>query len=79
MAPPDGSVSSLVCAEPPERCPEPVLLTIGEVAARLHMSQKSVQRRIKDGVIHKAPTGGRLVRISSDELLRLVTGTAFEA
>jgi excisionase family DNA binding protein len=47
------------------------LLTIPEVAALLRMSEKSVRRRIKDGVIRTAQTGGRLVRISSDEVLRL--------
>jgi hypothetical protein len=41
---------------------------------RLRMSEKSVRRRIKAGVIRTAPTGGRLVRISSDELLRLAAG-----
>jgi excisionase family DNA binding protein len=58
----------------PDRRPTPVLLTIGEVAARLRMSDKSVRRRIKDGVIRVASTGGRLVRISSDEVLRLTAG-----
>jgi hypothetical protein len=42
--------------------------------ATLRMSEKSVRRRIKAGVIRTAPTGGRLVRISSDELLRLAAG-----
>jgi excisionase family DNA binding protein len=58
----------------PDRRPEPALLTISEVAARLRMSEKSIRRRIKDGVIHTAPTGGRLVRISSNELVRLTAG-----
>jgi excisionase family DNA binding protein len=40
------------------------VLTIGEVAARLRMSTKSVRRRIKSGVIRAAPTGGRLVRVA---------------
>jgi excisionase family DNA binding protein len=62
----------------PDQLPAPVLLTIGEVAARLRMSEKSVRRRIKDGVILVAPTGGRLVRISSDEVRRLTTGGAPE-
>jgi hypothetical protein len=39
------------------------------------MSVKSVQRRIKAGLIRKAPLGGRLVRISSDELRRLTTNS----
>ena len=51
-----------------------MLLTIGEVAAKLRMSEKSVRRRIKAGVIRIVPTGGRLVRISSDELARLAAG-----
>ena len=55
----------------PERLPATSLLTIPEVAALLRMSEKSVRRRIKDGVIRTAQTGGRLVRISSDEVLRL--------
>ena len=70
----DDDPYGLLGTEEPERPPEPVLLTIGEVAARLRMSEKSVRRRIKDGVIRVAPTGGRLVRISSDELLRLTAG-----
>ena len=69
-----GNPYALVGTDEPERPAEPVLLTIGEVAARLRMSEKSVQRRIKDRVIRVAPTGGRLVRISSDEVLRLTAG-----
>jgi excisionase family DNA binding protein len=60
-----------VWTEEPERCPEPVLMTIGEVAAALRVSEKTVQRRIRDGTIRTVAMGGRLVRISSDELLRL--------
>ena len=56
----------------------PVLLTIAEVAAALRMSEKSVQRRIKDGTIRKASLGGRAVRISVDELRRLTTGASLE-
>jgi excisionase family DNA binding protein len=55
-----------------------VLLTIAEVAAALRMSEKSVQRRIKDGTIRKASLGGRAVRISADELRRLTAGTPLE-
>ena len=65
---------ALVGTNEPDQRPTPVLLTIGEVASRLRMSEKSVQRRIKDRVIRVAPTGGRLVRISSDEVLRLTAG-----
>ena len=68
-----------IWTEAPEPRPEPVLLTIDEVAAKLRMSEKSVRRRIKAGVIRPAPTGGRLVRISSDELLRLAAGEPLTA
>ena len=75
-----GSPSSLIWTEQqPEPRPEPVLLTIAEVAAALRMSEKSVQRPIKAGVIRTALTGGRLVRISSDELRRLAAGEPLEA
>ena len=60
-----------VWTELPERCPEPVLMTIGEVAAALRVCTKTVRRRIKDGTIRTVAMGGRLVRISSDELVRL--------
>jgi excisionase family DNA binding protein len=78
-AAPASSSTSLVWIEEAEPRPEPVLLTIAEVAAALRMSEKSVQRRIKAGVIRTAPTGGRLVRISSDELRRLAAGEPLEA
>ena len=58
----------------PSRTSDSVLLTLDEVAAALGMSKKSVQRRIKAGLIRKAPLGGRLVRISSDEVRRLAGG-----
>jgi excisionase family DNA binding protein len=63
---------SPVQTEMPDQHPDPILLTVAEFAAALRMSEKSIRRRIKDGVIRKAPTGGRLVRISSDELRRLL-------
>jgi excisionase family DNA binding protein len=62
----------------PDQPPAPILLTIGEVATQLRMSEKSVRRRIKDGVIRVAPTGGRLVRISADEVRRLTAGGPLE-
>jgi hypothetical protein len=43
-----------VWTELPERCPEPVLMTIGEVAAALRVCTKTVRSRIKDGTI-RAP------------------------
>jgi excisionase family DNA binding protein len=60
-----------VWMEAPEPSPAPGLLTIGEVATALRVSQKTVQRRIKDGTIRKVAMGGRSVRIPSDELRRL--------
>jgi len=71
---PRGDPFALFETDKPDQPPAPVLLTIGEVAARLRMSEKSIRRRIKDGVIRVAPTGGRLVRISSDEVRRLTAG-----
>jgi excisionase family DNA binding protein len=63
-------------AEASDRPPSPIqLLTIEEVAARLRISTKSVRRRIKSGLIRKAALGGRTVRISPDEVLRLTAGT----
>jgi excisionase family DNA binding protein len=55
----------------------PVVHTIDEVARTLGVSCKTIARRIRDGVIHKAPMGGRLVRISSAELQRLAAGAPF--
>jgi excisionase family DNA binding protein len=60
-----------VWVEEPALCPAPGLLTIDEVAAALRVCTKTVQRRIKDGTIRTVAMGGRLVRIASDELLRL--------
>jgi excisionase family DNA binding protein len=55
----------------------PVFHTIDEVARTLGVSAKTIGRRIRDGVIHKAPMGGRLVRISSAELQRLAAAAPF--
>jgi excisionase family DNA binding protein len=49
----------------------PVFHTVAMVARTLGISTRTVGRRIRDGVIHKVPMGGRLVRISSAELRRL--------
>src|ERR1700722_12272701 len=75
---PGGHTLSPLQTETPDRRPGPYLLTIAEVAAELRMSQKSVRRRIEKGVIRTAPTGGRLVRISSEELWRLSTTAPLE-
>jgi excisionase family DNA binding protein len=77
LSPPGTCAASpftLVSIENPDPPSALVLLTIAEVAAALRMSQKSVRRRIKAGVIRTVPIGGRLVRISSDELRRLAAG-----
>ena len=75
----DERTSSPVQTETSDQHPAPVLLTVAEVAAALGMSEKSVRRRIKAGVIRKAPIGGRLVRISSEELRRLGAAAPFDA
>jgi len=80
---PTPSASSGLAASPllttdPEAPPEPTLHTVEEVAARLRVSAKTVRRRIKDGTIRSVPIGGRLVRISPDELRRLPSGPALE-
>jgi hypothetical protein len=43
------------------------------------MSEKSVRRRIKDGTIRKVQLGGRVVRIASNELIRLAAGDPLTA
>jgi excisionase family DNA binding protein len=55
----------------------PTFHTVEVVARTLGVSCKTIGRRIRDGIIHKAPTGGRLVRISSAELQRLAAGAPF--
>jgi excisionase family DNA binding protein len=74
LAPEDCTSSPIRTGAPGERS-DPTLLTLDEAATWLSMSVKSVQRRIKAGLIRKAPLGGRLVRISSDELRRLTTNS----
>jgi excisionase family DNA binding protein len=59
----------------PETPPEPTLHTVEELAAGLRVSTKTIRRRIKDGTIRTVPIGGRLVRVSSDEVRRLISGT----
>ena len=54
----------------------PVFHTVEAVARTLGVSAKTIARRIREGVIRKAPMGGRLVRISSAELQRLAGGGA---
>jgi DNA-binding transcriptional MocR family regulator len=45
--------------------------TIAELAPILGVCTKTVSRRIKELIIRKAPTGGRIVRISPEEVARL--------
>lgn len=73
-----GAAVSPLLAQSSETPPEPTLHTVEEVAARLRVSTKTVQRRIKDGTIRTLPVGGRLVRISSNELRRLILGQTLE-
>jgi excisionase family DNA binding protein len=61
----------LLGTEEPARPAESILLTVAKVAARLRMSTKTVRRRIKEGVIRTVPLGGRLTRVSPDELQRV--------
>jgi excisionase family DNA binding protein len=63
--PPARSAGTAAAAGPP------VFHTVGQVARALGVSPKTVQRRIRDGVIRKVAMGGRLVRIPSSELRRL--------
>jgi excisionase family DNA binding protein len=71
-------VSYCATAEASDRRPSAALLTIDEVATRLNISTRSVRRRIKTGLIRKASLGGRMVRISFDEVQRLAAGTPLE-
>jgi excisionase family DNA binding protein len=70
----DGSPFSPVEPDKSERAAASILLTVAEVATRLRVSEKTVRRRIKEGVIRTVPIGGRLTRISPDELHRVTAG-----
>ena len=70
---PAGTIDPNRETAPPAEAP-PVFHTVEAVARRLGVSAKTIARRIRDGVIRKAPMGGRLVRISSAELQRLAGG-----
>jgi excisionase family DNA binding protein len=74
-----AAMAALLLMQDPDAPLEATLHTVDEVAARLRVSTKTVRRRIKDGTIRTVPIGGRLVRISSDELRRLLSGPALEA
>lgn len=50
----------------------PRLYTVAQVARLLQVSERTVQRRIKDGFLCKVPMPGRLVRISHEELEKLL-------
>lgn len=63
-----------VLADTPDNRAASVMLTVAETAVRLNVSEKTVRRRIKDGTIRVARIGGRLLRISLEELARLAAG-----
>jgi excisionase family DNA binding protein len=50
-------------------------LSVPEVAAILGVSEKTVRRRLRTGLLRKAALGGRIVRVPAAELVRLA-GTA---
>jgi excisionase family DNA binding protein len=58
--------------DPPSAAPR--FFTIAETAKILRFSARTVRRRIKSGGIVTVPLGGRLVRISADEIARLAAG-----
>ena len=62
----------------PRSAASPSLHTVQDLARVFKVSTKTIQRRIKDGTIRTVPIGGRLVRISSDELRRLLSGPLME-
>jgi len=78
VMPTPAAMASALLMPDPEPPPEPTLHTVEEVAARLRVSTKTVRRRVKDGTIRTVPIGGRLVRISSEELRRLLSGPTLE-
>jgi excisionase family DNA binding protein len=51
--------------------PTPAFFTVDEMAALLGVSHKTIYRRLEDGLIRRAPLGGRLIRIPASELDRL--------
>jgi excisionase family DNA binding protein len=52
----------------------PRFYTMAETAKILRISARTVRRRIKNGRIFPVPLGGRLIRISADEIARLAAG-----
>jgi excisionase family DNA binding protein len=70
------SQAGAALAPPPPLAPL-LFHTVEEVARTLGVSRKTVDRRIRDGVIGTVPMGGRLVRISSAELQRLAAAASF--
>ena len=77
-SPPTSPAGPAAVFNPPSAAvAPPVFHTVDEVAHTLGVSTKTIARRIREGVIHKAPMGGRLVRISSAELQRLAARAPF--
>jgi excisionase family DNA binding protein len=77
--PADSSPFSPVEPDKSERTGASILLIVAEVATRLRVSEKTVRRRIKEGVIRTVPLGGRLTRVSPDELQRVTAGEPLPA
>lgn len=62
------AVSSKPAMPQPKLAPKPLL--IGDVAARLQLSERTVRRYIAEGSLRKMKLPGRLVRVSIEELVR---------
>jgi excisionase family DNA binding protein len=53
--------------------PDDTPLTIPEVAKRLHVSERTVRRLVRDGKLHHVRVGRRLVRVMPLQLDRFVS------
>jgi excisionase family DNA binding protein len=49
-----------------------LLLTVAEVAGRLHVSRQTVWRRVRSGELRAVRVGGHLVRVPADAVDELV-------
>ncbi len=69
-----GAAGTLADPDIPDGCPAERFLTVPEVATILGVSAKTVCRRLRTGLLRKAPLGGRIVRIAAAELARFAGG-----